>query len=151
MTTTYQISTQSPEETKEWAKRLGRHLSGGEVLVLRGDVGAGKTTFTQGLAQGLAITETVNSPTFTIVKEYEGRLPLFHVDAYRLDEEEELGLEEYFEGDGVSVIEWAERIPSQLPREYLEIIIESTGHQSRKLQFFPHGSRYQQLLETLFG
>ncbi len=92
-------------------KKIGQQLVAGDVLVLDGDLGAGKTTFTKGLAAGLEIPDIIKSPTFTIIHEYQdGRLPLYHMDAYRLENggAEDLGLEEYFDGDGVSVVEWAE-------------------------------------------
>lgn len=148
----YTLTSRSPEETRGIAEKLGKFLDGGEVLLLNGAPGAGKTTFTQGLARGLGITQTVNSPTFTIVKEYEGRLPLYHVDAYRLeDETEELGLEEYFEGEGVTVVEWAERIAVQLPAEFLEIHILPKGERERLLTFKPCGARYEQLLKEVLA
>jgi len=144
------MTTHSPQETKQLAERLGSRLTGGEVLVLRGGIGVGKTTFTQGIARGLGITETVNSPTFTIIKEYQGRLPLFHVDAYRLeDADEELGLEEYFEGEGVTVVEWAEHILSDLPDQRLEIQIEPTGEEKRQIVIKAYGMRYEHLLKEV--
>lgn len=146
----YTFISHSPEETRAFAAKLGELLSGGEVLLLNGAPGAGKTTFTQGLAKGLGITQTVNSPTFTIVKEYEGRLPLYHVDAYRLEDEgEELGLEEYFEGEGITVVEWAERIAVQLPAEFLEISIHQQGEGERLFIFRPCGAKYEELLKEV--
>ena len=99
-------------------KKIGQQLVAGDVLVLDGDLGAGKTTFTKGLAAGLEIPDIIKSPTFTIIHEYQdGRLPLYHMDAYRLENggAEDLGLEEYFDGDGVSVVEWAEFVEDELP------------------------------------
>lgn len=99
----------SETETFEFAKRVADGLKGGEIILLNGDLGAGKTTFTKGLAKALGVTETVTSPTFTYVKEYDGRLPLYHFDMYRVgdaDEVYELGLEEYFYKGGVVVVEW---------------------------------------------
>lgn len=99
----------SETETYEFARRVAERLKGGETILLNGDLGAGKTTFTKGLARALGVTETVTSPTFTYVREYEGRLPLFHFDMYRVadaDEVYELGLEEYFYRGGVVVVEW---------------------------------------------
>lgn len=99
----------SETETFEFAKRIADRLKGGEIILLNGDLGAGKTTFTKGLAKALGVTETVTSPTFTYVKEYDGRLPLYHFDMYRVgdaDEVYELGLEEYFYKGGVVVVEW---------------------------------------------
>ena len=112
------------EETLQFAVSLAQRLLGGDVIALEGDLGAGKTAFTKGLAKGLGVTRTVNSPTFTIIKEYQGRLPLYHMDVYRVSEsEEDLGFDEYFDGDGVTVIEWAHLIKEQLPEEILVIHI----------------------------
>ena len=111
--------TNSTEETFMFAENLGREALPGQIWALDGDLGAGKTVFCQGFAAGLGVTELVNSPTFTIVQEYTtGRLPLYHFDVYRIEEPEELeeiGCEEYFYGDGVCLIEWAERIRELLP------------------------------------
>jgi tRNA threonylcarbamoyladenosine biosynthesis protein TsaE len=113
------------EETQTLARRLGELLQPGDVLCLSGDLGAGKTTFTQGLALGLGIEEPVSSPTFTIIKEYEdGRLPLYHMDIYRLGEgaiHEDLGYDEYWYGEGVSVVEWAEYLAELLPEDRMEL------------------------------
>ncbi|WP_018923661.1 tRNA (adenosine(37)-N6)-threonylcarbamoyltransferase complex ATPase subunit type 1 TsaE [Salsuginibacillus kocurii] len=149
-----EIETKSVEETLTLGKQLGERLFAGAVVTLAGDLGAGKTHFAKGVAAGLGVTRTVNSPTFTIVKEYEGRLPLYHLDVYRLNEEEseELGLEEYFEGSGVSLVEWAERVEDQLPREYLAIDIRRSGETARHFTLTPRGERYLDLskeLETL--
>lgn len=140
--------SESVEATAEIARFLAQGLKGGEVLTLTGDLGAGKTRFTQGLAQGLGITKQVNSPTFTLIKEYHGgRLPLYHMDVYRIEDEwEELGFDEYFYGTGVSVVEWPQQIAGQLPEQRLEIKISKTGDQHRVLQFEAHGLRYEQLI-----
>lgn len=122
------IISQSPEETFELGKKLGEGILPGSVLTLVGDLGVGKTVFTQGLARGLGIMDTVNSPTFTIVQIYEeGRLPLYHLDVYRIgdiSEMDEIGYEDYFYGDGVCLIEWANLIEEILPEQYVEIRIE---------------------------
>lgn len=111
--------TNNTEETFRFAETLGREAQPGQIWALDGDLGAGKTVFCQGFAAGLGVTELVNSPTFTIVQEYTtGRLPLYHFDVYRIEEPEELeeiGCEEYFYGEGVCLIEWAERIRELLP------------------------------------
>mgnify|MGYP001258209443 CR=1 FL=1 len=112
------------DDMRQWAERLGRLLAAGDCVALYGGLGVGKTTFTQGLAWGLGVKKAVNSPTFTLVKEYHGRLPLYHMDLYRLDyTSEELGLEEYWEGDGVTVIEWPEVVDPLLPEDRLDIRI----------------------------
>ena len=121
------FETYSPEETLEIGRLLGENAGPGEVYALIGDLGAGKTVFTKGFAQGLGIEEPVNSPTFTILQIYEeGRLPLYHFDVYRIgdiDEMYELGYEEYFFGDGVCVIEWADLIEELIPEDALTIRI----------------------------
>lgn len=119
--------TNGPEETFEIGKQLGMEAKPGEVYCLDGDLGVGKTVFTQGFASGLGITEPVNSPTFTIVQQYEeGRLPLYHFDVYRIgdvEEMDEIGYEDCFYGDGVSLIEWADLIREVLPDHYTQITI----------------------------
>ena len=122
------LETNSPQETFSAGRRLGEKAFPGQVITLTGDLGVGKTVFTQGLAKGLGIEEPVNSPTFTIVQVYdEGRLPLYHFDVYRIgdiEEMDEVGFEEYVMGDGVSLIEWANLIEEILPENRTEVIIE---------------------------
>ena len=122
------LETRSPEETYNVGKKLGEYAIPGQVFTLTGDLGVGKTVFTQGLASGLGIEEPVNSPTFTIVQVYEeGRLPFYHFDVYRIgdvEEMEEVGFEDYIMGDGVSLIEWANLIEEILPEKRTEILIE---------------------------
>lgn len=122
------FETTSPKETFCVGETLGRSASAGQVFALTGDLGVGKTVFTQGFAKGLGIEEPVNSPTFTIMQIYEdGRLPLYHFDVYRIgsvEEMDEIGFEDYVMGEGVSLIEWAERIQEILPPVYTEIRIE---------------------------
>ncbi len=123
-----EIETWSPRETFELGKRLGERIEGGQICTLQGDLGTGKTVFTQGLAAGLGIKEPVNSPTFTILQEYDqGRLPLYHFDVYRIgdvEEMEEIGYEDYFFGSGVCLIEWAEKIGDLLPEQVVAVTIE---------------------------
>ena len=120
--------TNAPEETFLLGKQLGEQIKAGSILCLNGDLGTGKTVFTQGFAAGLQITEPVNSPTFTIVQVYdEGRLPLYHFDVYRIgniEEMDEIGYEEYFFGEGVCLIEWAELIAELIPPEAIQVTIE---------------------------
>ena len=122
------LETNSPQETFSAGRKLGEKAFPGQVITLTGDLGVGKTVFTQGLAKGLGIEEPVNSPTFTIVQVYdEGRLPLYHFDVYRIgdiEEMDEVGFEEYVMGDGVSLIEWANLIEEILPENRTEVIIE---------------------------
>ncbi|MBH0167554.1 tRNA (adenosine(37)-N6)-threonylcarbamoyltransferase complex ATPase subunit type 1 TsaE [Fictibacillus sp. 7GRE50] len=147
---TYQYETKSAEETMSFAEKLGSILQKGDVLTLAGDLGAGKTTFTKGLAKGLGVTRTVNSPTFTIIKEYSGRLPLYHMDVYRLeDSDEDLGFDEYFSGEGVCVVEWAVFIEDYLPEERLELVISHKGDDEREIQLKPIGSRYEERVKEI--
>ena len=140
----------SPLETAALAEKLAGLLQPSDVLTLEGDLGAGKTSFTKGLAKGLGITRVVNSPTFTIIKEYKGRLPLYHMDVYRLGEsEEDLGFDEYFYGEGVTVIEWASMIEDQLPSDYLDITILHGGDDKRQIILSPLGERYRLLCKEL--
>ena len=122
------VETCSPEETLELGRRLGQQAKPGEVYTLIGDLGVGKTVLTQGIAEGLEIEEPICSPTFTIVQVYEeGRMPFYHFDVYRIgdvEEMEEIGYEDYFYGDGLCMIEWANLIPEILPPYYREITIE---------------------------
>ena len=122
------VETHSPEETWELAAELADGLGPGTVIALHGDLGAGKTCFIQGYAAALGIAEPVTSPTYTLIGEYEGRLPLHHIDLYRLSGPEEalgLGLEEYFDANGITAIEWAERAESLLPPDLLHIQIKA--------------------------
>lgn len=147
----FEWKADNAEDTIDFAERIGLLLEAGDVITLEGDLGAGKTTFTKGIAKGLGITKTVNSPTFTIIKEYQGNLPLYHMDVYRLkDSEEDLGFDEYFEGDGVTVVEWAHLIEDQLPMEFLQIQLFYDSTSGRKIVLTPKGSRYMQLCKELF-
>ena len=134
-------------------KKIGQQLVAGDVLVLDGDLGAGKTTFTKGLAAGLEIPDIIKSPTFTIIHEYQdGRLPLYHMDAYRLENggAEDLGLEEYFDGDGVSVVEWAEFVEDELPADFLAIHFKRTDDDNTSvLEFEPHGQHFDQFVKSV--
>ena len=134
------IETNSPEETFRVGKELGEKAYAGQVFTLTGDLGVGKTVFTQGLAKGLGIEEPVNSPTFTIIQEYDGgRLPFYHFDVYRIgdvEEMEEVGFDDYVMGEGVSLIEWADLIREILPEKRTEILIEKDlerGFDSRRI------------------
>ena len=134
------IETNSPEETYAFGKKLGMEAQAGQVYCLNGDLGVGKTVFTKGLAVGLGITEPVSSPTFTIVQVYEeGRLPFYHFDVYRIgdiEEMEEIGYDDYFFGNGICLIEWAELIEEILPDNVISITIEkdlTQGFDYRKI------------------
>lgn len=138
-----EILTASEEETSAAGERLGASLQAGAVVLLYGDLGAGKTAFVRGLARGIgAPDEEVTSPTFTIVQEYPGRVTLYHVDLYRLEEREvdDLGLEELVLGDGVVAIEWAERWRGR-PDDAIEVRIEDSGEDARRISVDNPGSR----------
>lgn len=146
------IEALSEKDTEEIGKKLGKLVRPGDVLCLVGDLGTGKTTFTKALAKGLEIEDDVTSPTFTIVQEYEGRIPLYHFDVYRIEdvsEMEDLPYEEYFYGDGVCVIEWAEMIQEILPKDYMKIQIQYLKDQRRKICFETTNAYYQKLVEEL--
>lgn len=126
----------SPEETEHIGEMLGKRLSGGTVLALRGGLGMGKTAFTRGLARGLGYTGRVTSPTFTIVNEYDGATPLFHFDLYRLDGEDDLfdiGWDDYLARGGVCAVEWSERIDSVLPPDTLTVSIARGEHDNDRI------------------
>lgn len=147
------IYTGSPEETVEIGKQLGKLLNLGNIVCLTGDLGAGKTAFTQGIAKGLEVKDYVTSPTYTIINEYEGRVPLYHFDVYRLNDVEEmheLGYEEYFFGDGVVVLEWADSVRDIIPPERLWITILNTkGDNSREILMEPTGEVYQKIVKGM--
>ncbi|WP_187386110.1 tRNA (adenosine(37)-N6)-threonylcarbamoyltransferase complex ATPase subunit type 1 TsaE [Paenibacillus tuaregi] len=132
------------EDTGRLASLLAHKAAPGTVIALDGDLGAGKTAFSQLFAKQLGVHEQVNSPTFTIIKEYEGRLPFYHMDVYRLslEEADELGLEEYFDGQGVTLVEWASLITEILPPEHLHLYIEVTGLSERRIYLKAEGSPY---------
>ncbi|MGP4082608.1 tRNA (adenosine(37)-N6)-threonylcarbamoyltransferase complex ATPase subunit type 1 TsaE [Pseudalkalibacillus sp. R45] len=145
---TLQIKLTSPEETIQFGAQLAEYLKPGDVITLEGDLGAGKTTFTKGLAKGLHIKRVVKSPTFTIIREYKGRLPLYHMDVYRLeDSDEDLGFDEYFEGEGVTVVEWAHLIEDFLPDDRLAITIRRLSDNERELTIEPTGERSNSVCE----
>ena len=140
------IETHDPEETFEVGRKIGMNAKPGQIYTLTGDLGVGKTVFTQGVAAGLGITEPVNSPTFTIIQEYEdGRLPFYHFDVYRigdLEEMEEIGYDDYFFGQGICLIEWAELIEEILPEKRIEVTIEKDlerGFEYRKITIEERG------------
>ena len=129
--------TNSAAETRALGEKLASRLKTGDVVVLEGELGAGKSELARGIARGLGVTETVTSPSFTILNVYEsGRCPLYHFDWYRLESEEELyelGMDEYLGGDGIAVVEWAERCPDAVPENVLRIRLEVTGGESRRI------------------
>lgn len=148
-----QINTHSMEQSVELGKKLAKLLKPGDVVTLEGDLGAGKTTFTKGIALGLGIKQTLSSPTFTIIKEYrDGQVPLYHMDAYRLEyAEEDLGFDEYFSGDGISIVEWAQFIEDYLPADRLDIVITYQGEFERTFHFKPSGKHFEQAVAELLS
>ncbi|MDD3243785.1 MAG: tRNA (adenosine(37)-N6)-threonylcarbamoyltransferase complex ATPase subunit type 1 TsaE [Eubacteriales bacterium] len=144
------ITTHSPEETQELAARLGKALFPGAVLALRGDLGAGKTAFVRGLAQGMGVSGRVHSPTFALVHEHNGPLPLFHFDLYRLEDGlAETGLDEYFDRGGVCALEWPEKAEDELPLERLDVILRSPDEATREITFLPRGKAYEECIKSL--
>ncbi|MBZ2156422.1 tRNA (adenosine(37)-N6)-threonylcarbamoyltransferase complex ATPase subunit type 1 TsaE [Streptococcus anginosus] len=135
------------DELMAWGEKLGALLQKQDVLILTGDLGAGKTTFTKGLARGLGIKQMIKSPTYTIVREYDGRLPLYHLDVYRIGEDpDSIDLDDFLFGDGVTVIEWGELLEASLPSDYLKLTI-LRKNDGRELVFDAKGRRAKNLLE----
>ena len=135
----------SPEETIRLGEELAKGLTKGDVIALYGDLGGGKTTFTKGLGKGLGVKDNyrINSPTFVLIKEYEAKLPIYHMDLYRLDnlkDIEDVGIEEYIYGDGVAIIEWAEKIKKILPKEHIAVkfIVKGESKREIKIEDFRH-------------
>ena len=146
------LKTSSGEETFLLGKSLGQLLQPSMVLCLSGDLGAGKTQMTKGIATGLEIGDYITSPTYTLINEYNGRLPLYHFDVYRLensDELNELGYQEYFYGEGVTVIEWADIISEAIPKDRLWMVIRKLEGDKRKIVLDGTGKAYLELLERL--
>ena len=146
----YTYISKNLEDTHHLGALLGENAKENMVFLLDGDLGAGKTALTQGIAQGLGIQRKVTSPTFTIQKIYHGRLNLYHIDAYRLENTpQDLGFDEYFYDDGLTVIEWAQFVPYLIPDAYLNVSITLGEDGSRKFVLTAHGSAYEALLEVL--
>lgn len=152
----YTYHADNEQATEQLAGLLAEAAVPGTVITLDGDLGAGKTRFSQGFARGIGVPGLVNSPTFTIIKEYQGsKLPFYHMDVYRigLEDADDLGLDEYFYGDGVTLIEWSKQIEEILPSNRLEIVITRTGdNQSERIfQIIPHGEPYIAWCQALEG
>mgnify|MGYP001767089630 CR=1 FL=1 len=144
----------SRQQTLRIGRRMAKYLRPGDIVCLFGRLGCGKTVLTKGIAEGLGIgASRVISPTFVLIREHEeGRIPLFHFDLYRLGQERDiagLGYEEYLFGNGVSVIEWADRLRRLMPKEFLKVNLSVTGESERRLSFSAKGSRYKDLLEKI--
>jgi len=150
----WSVISHSQRQTKSCGKKLAQLLEGGEIIGLRGELGAGKTCLVRGVAEGLGVGEKawIRSPTFTLINEYHGRLPVYHIDLYRVSghaEQEGLNLREYLYGDGVCLVEWFEYLPADETEEFLEVNLTHAGAAHRRLTFSAHGARYERVVEAL--
>lgn len=150
------VITRSAQQTRSWGSKLGRFMQGGEIIGLTGELGTGKTCFVRGVAEGLDVRKEawIRSPTFTLINEYRGRLPVYHIDLYRiggLNELEGLNLREYLYSDGVSLIEWFERLPATEVDECLEMRLAYADGSRRELVFIPRGRRYESIVDKMKG
>ena len=145
------VTSHSVDETLEIAQNLESEKFPGMVICLNGELGSGKTIFVKGFASSLGIEESITSPTFTIVKEYlDGEAPLYHMDAYRLeDPKEDIGIKDYFNKDGITIIEWAELIEDKLPKERLDIFFKIVDENTRVLKFVPYGEKYESIVNSV--
>ncbi|MGX7203542.1 tRNA (adenosine(37)-N6)-threonylcarbamoyltransferase complex ATPase subunit type 1 TsaE [Enterococcus plantarum] len=147
------IAINNPKETESLAKIIGLVAEPSDTIILSGDLGAGKTTMTKGIALGLGIDQMIKSPTYTIIREYQqGRMPLYHMDVYRIENgADDLGLDEYFEGDGLSVVEWGKLLGEFLPTDYLDITITKDPQvlEKRVLSFQAFGKRAENYLDRI--
>lgn len=150
--TTFTIESKSAHETKAWGRRLASLLEGGELLGLIGDLGAGKTCFIKGLARGLALREEdILSPTFTLIQEHHGRVPLFHIDLYRLDAAslDDLGLREYLFSEGIAAVEWFERLREAEELDFLAVRISYSSANTRRIEFSATGEKHAAVIGRL--
>ena len=147
----YKLTTYDEMDTIELAQNIESEKFPNMVICLDGELGSGKTVFAKGIAQALGISETITSPTYTIIKEYNsGELPFYHMDVYRLDGNADgVGIEEYFNKGGIVVIEWADTIKDILPKERLDIKFKVLDENKRVLVFTPHGRKYEEILEVI--
>ena len=146
----YKITTNSEDDTIELAQNIESEKFPNMVICLEGDLGSGKTIFAKAFASSMGITDNITSPTFTIIKEYEGELKLFHMDVYRLsDLKQDIGITEYFKRKGVCIIEWADLIPDLLPKNRLDIKIKVINENTRVFIITPHGEKYENLCEMV--
>lgn len=146
----YKITTYTEKDTIELAQNFESEKFPNMIICLDGELGSGKTIFTKGIANALGIKDTITSPTFTIIKEYDGELPLYHMDVYRLDGKTDgVGIEEYFTKGGVVVIEWAHTIADILPKERLDIKFKIVDENKRVLILTPYGKKYEDLCEAV--
>lgn len=153
--TPFAVRTSSADETEARGRALGTLLTGGDVVALSGDLGAGKTVMVRGIVAGTGSTARVASPTFTLIREYAGRVPVFHVDLYRLDSPQQIddiGLDEVFSRGGIALVEWAERAGPYLPDQHLWIAITfGSGEDEREMTFTARGRRHEEILTELTG
>jgi len=147
------LITQNKDETLKLGKTFGEYIFVKGVITLEGELGAGKTTFSQGFAKGLGINDVINSPTFNIIKcHFKGRIPFYHIDAYRLEDVvQDLGFEEYIDGDGVCLIEWPKFIEKEIPEERIHIYISQINEESRRFVISAEGDKYVKLLDEVIS
>jgi len=150
------VTSNSTRKTMSWGRKVGNLVRGGEIIGLVGELGSGKTCFVRGFAAGAQVGKAawVRSPTFTLINEYQGRLPVYHIDLYRIGKRAEidaLNLREYLYSDGVSLIEWFEYLPAGEVDEYLEIRMDHAGRTARALTFIAHGPRYEVMVKEIRG
>lgn len=145
----FEIRTDSPGQTRRLGEVLAKRLQPGDVISLVGEVGTGKTTLIQGIAKGLCVEDNVSSASFVLMQEYKGSLPLYHFDLYRIGEEEDIGYEDWFYSEGVSVLEWGEKASDRLPFSHLKILFSYLGKTSRSLLFIPKGKRFLEMINYL--
>jgi tRNA threonylcarbamoyladenosine biosynthesis protein TsaE len=147
------IVLENVEQTATFAQLIGEVAQASDNLVLTGDLGAGKTTLTKGIAKGLGIEQMIKSPTYTIIREYQqGRLPLYHMDVYRIESgADDLGLDDYFEGDGLSVIEWGQQLGDYMPEDYLELLLSKDDQDEnlRRVELLANGERSERFKERI--
>lgn len=147
------ITLENQQATEQLGRTIGETAKAGDNLVLTGELGAGKTTLTKGIAKGLAIEQMIKSPTYTIIREYQqGRIPLYHMDVYRIESgADDLGLDEYFEGDGLSVIEWGRQLGEYVPEDYLELLLhkDPENEERRQAELTAYGKQGQALKERI--
>ena len=146
----FKVVSHSELDTMELAQNIESEKFANMVICLDGELGSGKTVFTKAFAQAMEVTDAVTSPTFTIIKEYEGDIPLYHMDVYRLEGNTDgVGIEEYFNAGGVVIIEWASTIKDIIPSERLDIKINLLGENKRSIHLIPHGKKYEELCEAI--
>jgi tRNA threonylcarbamoyladenosine biosynthesis protein TsaE len=147
------IKSKSSEETEALGEKIGRLLKKGDIILLTGDLGAGKTVFAKGIGRGMGINDYITSPTFMLVNEHTGKIPLYHFDVYRIADYSELydiGYEEYFYGDGVCVIEWSEKIEPLLPKDNLHVFLKMGDAEcERNIEIISNGERYNDILKEM--